>query len=231
MDPNDPELHGDKKVPAARMRDFVKATSFTQQNALIVQAQKVNRQTTLTKKNLAFYAPSGIRVLSLFAGIEVALVAVKQLGIKIEKWVSCEIEEDARTLTQSAHVDLYASQKLVFSEDINQINASFVNLHGPFHLVIGGSPCQDFSFQGNLNGGDRAGLDGSRGGLVYEYFRVLRLVENNNARKKFTPPAFVYENVHGMAHDIKRQISNWLGVEPVKVKASESRSDELRRLF
>ena len=101
VDPNDPELHGgERTMPAARMRDFVKATSFTQQNLIITNAQKSNRQATLTKKNLSYYAESGIRVLSLFSGIEVALVAVKQLGIEIEKWCSCELEENARKLVQ-----------------------------------------------------------------------------------------------------------------------------------
>ena len=220
VEPNNPDLHGERTMPAGRMRDFVKATSFTQQNLILTQAQKSNRQAMLTKKNLSYHAESGIRVLSLFAGIEVALVAMKQLGIKIEKWCSCELEQNARQLVQSAHIDLFAANKLTFVEDINLITASYVNLHGPFHLVIGGSPCQDFSFQGNLNGGDRAGMEGDRGALVYEYFRVLRLVENNNARKKFPAPAFVYENVHGMSIDTKRKISSWLGVEPAKIDAN-----------
>lgn len=54
--------------------------------------------------------------------------------------------------------------------------------HGTVDLVVGGTPCQSFSFAGR-----REGLDGASG-LVFEYFRLLREVK---------PRWFVWENVPG----------------------------------
>src|SRR3990167_7258678 len=53
-----------------------------------------------------------------------------------------------------------------------------------FDLLTGGSPCQDFSIAGK-----RAGIVGSRSGLVWEYIRCLR-------EKK--PKYFIWENVKGV---------------------------------
>ena len=87
-------------------------------------------------------------------------------------------------------------------------------------MIIGGSPCQDFSFQGNLNGGERAGLEGERGQLVFEFFRILRLVEKHHERIRFTfKPAFVYENVNGMSGEIKDEIVKWLECAPTQLNA------------
>ena len=175
--------------------------TFQQQQYLIDNANKMNRSAQLTKRDLSFFGQEGIRVLSLFGGIEASLVAIKQLSLKVDLYVSCELDEDARKVTAANHVDLLAKAKLVFVNDVLDIDASLLaglqktgSIEGGFHLVIGGSPCQDFSFQGNLNGGPRAGLEGDRGKLVYEFFRVLSLVERMNARiKGFPKPIFVYE--------------------------------------
>ncbi len=53
-----------------------------------------------------------------------------------------------------------------------------------FDLLTGGSPCQDFSIAGN-----RAGIVGSRSGLVWEYIRCLREKQ---------PRYFIWENVKGV---------------------------------
>mmetsp|Transcript_15145 Transcript_15145/g.31216 ORF Transcript_15145/g.31216 Transcript_15145/m.31216 type:complete len:916 (+) Transcript_15145:88-2835(+) len=200
--------------------------SFRQQQFLIDDASKKNKNAQLTKRDLSFFAQSGLRVLSLFGGIEASLVAIKQLSLKIDLYVSVEKDEDARKVTAANHVDLLAKAKLIFVNDILDVDASMLSglqkagAGGGFHLIIGGSPCQDFSFQGNLNGGERPGLEGHNGKLVYEFFRVLSLVERMNARlEDFPKPAFVYENVAGMDGSIKREISKWLGVEPTRLNA------------
>jgi len=53
-----------------------------------------------------------------------------------------------------------------------------------FDLLVGGSPCQDFSIAGK-----REGITGSRSGLVWEYIRCLE-------EKK--PANFIWENVKGV---------------------------------
>lgn len=53
-----------------------------------------------------------------------------------------------------------------------------------FDLLVGGSPCQDFSSAGN-----RAGLVGNRSGLAFEFIRALREKQ---------PGHFIWENVRGV---------------------------------
>jgi DNA (cytosine-5)-methyltransferase 1 len=65
--------------------------------------------------------------------------------------------------------------------DITKIDWSAVP---DFDLLVGGSPCQDFSIAGK-----RAGLEGRRSGLFREYLRALE-------EKK--PPCFIWENVKGV---------------------------------
>lgn len=64
--------------------------------------------------------------------------------------------------------------------DITKINWDKVP---DFDLLTGGSPCQDLSIAGK-----RAGLDGSRSGLFWEFMRAVR-------EKK--PRYFIWENVKG----------------------------------
>jgi DNA (cytosine-5)-methyltransferase 1 len=52
-----------------------------------------------------------------------------------------------------------------------------------FDLLTGGSPCQDLSIAGK-----RAGLEGARSGLFYEYMRAV---------KEKRPKYFIWENVKG----------------------------------
>ena len=189
-----------------------------QQNA-IERANEQNKHAQLTLADMSYFDRDGIRVLSLFGGIETALVSLKQLGIKIALYVSVEIDKDAQNMTRANHADL--EEQLVIISDICDISQETLASFGGFHLVIGGSPCQDFSHQGNLNGGERAGLTGSNGSLFFEYNRVLHHVTVINARQTpaFPKPAFIYENVSGMSVSTKAEMTKWLGVFPCQLNA------------
>jgi DNA (cytosine-5)-methyltransferase 1 len=86
-----------------------------------------------------------------------------------------------------SEVDKYANAVLKYHYplitnfyDITKINWSKVP---DFDLLTGGSPCQDLSIAGK-----RAGLEGSRSGLFYEYMRAV---------KEKKPKYFIWENVKG----------------------------------
>ena len=72
---------------------------------------------------------------------------------------------------------------------------------GGVDLVIGGPPCQAFSIFGQ-----RKGLDDPRGGLVWEFLRIVRGIR---------PQGFVFENVYGLTSlkngevlkELKRRLS------------------------
>lgn len=71
--------------------------------------------------------------------------------------------------------------------DITKINGAEI---APVDVIIGGSPCQDFS-----DAGKRAGLAGARSGLFMEQIRIVKEMrdETNGTRPRF----MVWENVPG----------------------------------
>lgn len=97
------------------------------------------------------------------------------------------VEESSFTTIGFSEIDKYASSVLKYHwpntknyGDIKKINWDKVP---DFDLLTGGSPCQDLSIAGK-----RAGLEGERSGLFYEYMRAVR-------EKK--PKFFIWENVKG----------------------------------
>ncbi|KAI3837432.1 hypothetical protein MKW92_002579 [Papaver armeniacum] len=104
----------------------------------------------------------GINVLSLFAGIGGAEIALHQLGIKLNFVVSVEINEVNRkifrkwsdnTEQQGILIDSINDVKLLTTERLEEL----VNLCNGFDLVVGGSPCN------NLSGSNRFHRDGLEG--------------------------------------------------------------------
>jgi len=76
-------------------------------------------------------------------------------------------------------------------------------------LLIGGSPCQDFS-RGNAT---RNGLDGVKSGLFFHYLRILKELREVNPNIKF-----LLENVI-MNDEDYYIISRYMGVEPVRINS------------
>lgn len=68
--------------------------------------------------------------------------------------------------------------------DITRLSDEFIQSLPVPSIIIGGSPCPDFSLAGS-----RAGIEGSRGQLFFEFVRFLRLLQ---------PPLFLFENVEGL---------------------------------
>ena len=87
-----------------------------------------------------------------------------------------------------SEIDKYASSVLrnnyphiINYGDITKIRWSDIS---NFDLLVGGSPCQDFSVAGK-----RKGISGERSGLFYEYLRAL---------EEKMPSTFIWENVKGV---------------------------------
>jgi len=81
--------------------------------------------------------------------------------------------------------------------DIRNIDGSAIEIPD---IVCGGSPCQDLSVAGK-----RAGFEGERSGLFYEYIRVVKELRESSARNLRTtntglikPRYMVLENVPGL---------------------------------
>lgn len=91
-------------------------------------------------------------------------------------------------------------QTLLIEGDIQQLSDDYIKTLTTPAIIIGGSPCKNFSLCG-----DRSGLSGDSGKLFFEYCRFLRLLN---------PPMFLWENVRGAissgaSQDFKEIIGNF----------------------
>lgn len=114
-----------------------------------------------------------MRYISLFSGIEAVSVAAKDL-----KWQPIAFSEIADF---PCAVLKHHYPQIPNLGDVKNIKGTEYN--GTVDLIVGGSPCQDFSISGN-----RAGLHGERSGLAWEFVRILFEAK---------PRWFVWENVQG----------------------------------
>jgi len=149
-----------------------------------------------------------MNVLSLFDGMSCGQIALERAGIQVDQYFASEIKKHAIEVTQRNY------PKTIQLGDVTQIKGRDLP---KIDLIIGGSPCQDFS-RGNAV---RDGLDGEKSGL---YFHYERLREETQAEK------FLLENVIMDKAD-EQFISNRLGTYPVRIN-SELVSAQLRdRLY
>lgn len=111
--------------------------------------------------------------LSLFSGIESVSVAAKGLN-----WTPVAFSEIAEF---PCAVLKYHFPGVPNLGDVKNIKGAKYN--GTVDLIVGGSPCQNFSIAGN-----RTGLHGERSSLAREYIRLLNEIR---------PQWLVWENVPG----------------------------------
>lgn len=112
-----------------------------------------------------------MKVLSLFDGISCGMVALKEAGINVDKYFACEIEQSAIDISKSNHPDII---RLGDINDWEQWDLPKID------IVIGGSPCQGFSRNGNgLNFEDKRSV------LFFKYVEVLQHIQKQNPNVKF----------------------------------------------
>ena len=130
----------------------------------------------------------GITVLSLFDGIGCGRIALERVGIKVDKYYASEIKKIAIDTTMLHYPDT------IQIGDVTKVRYEDGVLYsekgnfavGKIDLLIGGSPCQDFSILRALKGLEITGLKGTKSRLFYEYLRLLHEVN---------PRFFLLENV------------------------------------
>ena len=139
-----------------------------------------------------------INVLSLFDGMSCGRIALERAGIEVENYYSSEIKPYA---IEVANIN-YPQDKKNRLGDITLIDGK--KLH-KIDLLIGGSPCQDFSGANK----ERLGVDGVKSGLFFEYVRLL---------KETKPSYFLLENVR-MKKEHQDFVSNIMGCEPIVINS------------
>lgn len=148
-----------------------------------------------------------MNVLSLFDGMSCGQIALNKAGIKYDNYYASEIDKYAIQVTKDNFPNT------VHLGDVTKID--FKTLP-KIDLLIGGSPCQGFSFAGKqLNFND------PRSALFFEYVRAL---------KELKPKWFLLENVR-MKKEFKDVISEHLGIKPVKIESSDFSAQKRTRLY
>ncbi len=117
-----------------------------------------------------------ISLATLFSGIGAPEFAAREVFGEAKTILACEINKFARQSYLANH-----EAPLAFYEDVCDLDAKAYA--GQIDILIGGSPCQDFSIAGH-----RAGEDGERGNLIWQFYRVV---------SEACPSVFIYENVKG----------------------------------
>lgn len=152
-----------------------------------------------------------MNVLSLFDGMSCARIALKELWIKVDKYFASEIDKYAIAQTRLNFHDT------IQLGDVTQVDGYALP---KIDLLVGGSPCQGFSFAGKqLNFKD------PRSKLFFEYVRILKELRAKNPNIKF-----MLENVR-MRKEYEMVITNELGLFPVCINSSLVSAQNRIRLY
>lgn len=153
----------------------------------------------------------GITVLSLFDGMSCGRIALREAGIKVNKYFASEIDKHAIKQTQHNFPD---TVQLGIVTGVRAADLPHID------LLIGGSPCQGFSFAGKqLNFND------PRSVLFFEYVRILREIQAYNPGV-----LFLLENVR-MRRECENVISEQLGLYPVVINSALVSAQNRVRLY
>lgn len=154
-----------------------------------------------------FSEAEGITVLSLFDGMSCGQIALQKLGIKVKQYYAAEIDKHAIQVTQHNFPNTIQLGDVtkVFAKDLPKID-----------LLIGGSPCQGFSFAGK-----QLAFDDPRSKLFFEFVRL---------KNDCNPTYFMLENVK-MKKEFEIIISKYMGVAPIEINSALLSAQNRVRLY
>lgn len=148
-----------------------------------------------------------MKVLSLFDGISAGRVALERMGINVESYHASELDKFPIKVTQANYPDTVQLGDVTKWRqwDIPQPD-----------LIIGGSPCQGFSFAGK-----QLNFDDPRSKLFFEFADIV---------KHYKPKYFLLENVK-MKKQYQDVISETLGVQPIEINSALVSAQNRKRLY
>lgn len=148
-----------------------------------------------------------MNVLSLFDGMSCGQLALNKLGVQYDTYLASEVDKYAIQVTQANYPNTVqlGDVRRIIGKDLPSVD-----------LLLGGSPCQGFSFAGKgLN------FDDPRSSLFFEYVRLLKAIK---------PKWFLLENVV-MKKEHEKVISEYLEIEPVMINSSLVSAQNRKRLY
>ena len=151
-----------------------------------------------------------MNILSLFDGISCGRIALERSNIKVDNYFASEIDKNAIKISKHNYPDI------IQLGDVRELTEDVLNKLPKIDLLIGGSPCQNLS-----SNGDGSGLNGSKSKLFWEYVRILKIVK---------PKFFLLENVH-MKKQYEHIISEELNVNPIDINSNLLSAQNRPRLY
>ena len=148
-----------------------------------------------------------MNVLSLFDGMSCGQIALERAGIKYDKYFASEVDKYAIKITQKNYPDT------IQVGDVRDIRAADLP---KIDLLIGGSPCQGFSFAGK-----QLNFEDPRSKLFFEFVRL---------KNELKPKWFLLENVK-MKREHEYVITDMLGVSCTRINSNLVSAQNRKRLY
>ena len=154
-----------------------------------------------------------MKVLSLFDGISAGQLALQRAGVAVDAYYASEIDKYAISVTDKNFPNT------IQLGDITKWREWDIPW-GEIDLVIGGSPCQGFSFAGK-----QLNFDDPRSALFFVFVDICHRVADENPRMRF-----MLENVR-MKKEYQDVISGYFGVDPIAINSSLVSAQNRPRLY
>jgi DNA (cytosine-5)-methyltransferase 3A len=150
-----------------------------------------------------------MNVLSLFDGCSGGQVALQKLGIHVDNYYASEIDKYAIQVTQANFPNT------IQLGDVTDLDPHEIS-NWDIDLLMGGSPCQGFSFAGH-----QLNFDDPRSKLFFNFVDILKVVK---------PKYVLLENVR-MAKKSQDVISKYMGFEPQALNSKYVSAQNRYRLY
>jgi DNA (cytosine-5)-methyltransferase 3A len=170
----------------------------------ITEAQKMHQRPPFGNTLLS---EDAFTVLSLFDGMSCGQLALQRAGFNVSKYYACEIDKYAIQVTQKNFPNT------IQLGDVTKVNARDLS---KVNLLIGGSPCQGFSFAGK-----QLNFDDPRSKLFFEFVRL---------KNECNPKYFLLENVP-MKKEFEQVITEYLQVEPLRINSNVFSAQDRKRVY
>lgn len=172
----------------------------------------------------------GINVLSLFDGMSCGQIALERSRIKVDNYFASEIDKYGQIVSKANYPNT------IYLGDVRHINAKDLP---KIDLLIGGSPCQSFSFAGKRKGmstkdeqeiltlehylrlKDECFEFEGQSYLFWEYLRLL-----NECKPKY----FLLENVE-MGEKWEKVLSKAIGVNGIHINSALVSAQNRKRIY
>ncbi len=154
-----------------------------------------------------------MNVLSLFDGMSCGQIALNRAGIAYDTYYASEIDKHAITVTQANYPET------VQLGDVKNWREWGIDWSS-IGLIMGGSPCQGFSFAGK-----GLAFDDPRSKLFFVFHEILEFVRSLNPEVKF-----LLENVR-MKKEYLSVITGALRVEPVFINSALVSAQNRQRFY